>query len=316
MEGTLSQQPDLHGGRPRLFAMVTTHKSRDYTPIAISSFLAVTPLRPSDRFILISNDDPEIGSVVAGERRVELISNPEPRGFAENANAMIERALETGSDLIFMNNDVVFFDGWLAPLVGRDDAILSPLSNREVQYAVTVAVVASQHIAQTSVLRAPMELDEYRASPHLFAAIAETHRKSAHGTMPVIVLPFYCIRLPLPVLRSIGKFDTRFGPAGGEDYDYCFRAWLGGYSVEFELGSYLLHFWGKSTSEPGGGPLYDRGFLPAFKEKWGEALFKWVFEEDGTLVDANPEAFQFRERRDLGGVVRTLAPGNPRIHIP
>ena len=316
MESTPTQRSLAPRGRPRLFAMVTTRKSRDYTPTAIQTFLSTTPLRSEDRLVLISNDDPEGLAAFRGESRVELVSNPQPKGFAENANVMIDEALRTGSDLFFMNNDVVFFDRWLEPLLGRDDIVLSPLSNREVQYVASVVVVATKHVADTTVVKAPMQLEEYQRFPRMFDAIVEAHKKSSFGLLPVIVLPFFCIRLPLPVLRRVGKFDTRFGVAGGEDYDYCFRLWLAGIPVSFELNSYLLHFWGKSTTTDDVGPAYDQEFLSIFKEKWGEKLFSVVLHESSKPIDEDPVARSCRERQDMAGIVRALQTKENEIFLP
>lgn len=316
MEPTPANRSLASEGRPRLFAMVTTRRSRDYTPIAIRTFLSTTPLRPEDRLILISNDDPDGVAAFASESRVHVVSNPQPKGFAENANAMIEEALRTGSDLFFMNNDVVFFDQWLEPLLGRDDIVLSPLSNREVQYAASIVVVSTGHVAETTVLKIQMRLEEYQQTPRLFDAIVEAHRKSSVGLIPVIVMPFFCVRIPLPVLQRVGKFDTRFGVAGGEDYDYCFRLWLAGIPVSFQLSSYLLHFWGKSTTVDGLGPVYDQGFLPIFKEKWGEKLFSLVLEERSKPIDDDPVAKSCRDRGDIAGIVRALQAKENDIFLP
>jgi len=150
---------------------------------------------------------------------------------------MITEALATASDLFFMNNDVIYTDDWLTPLLGNDRAILSPVSNREVQYAGSAVVVSTQHVATTMVLKAPMDLSEYLESPRMFQALAEAHRKTGSGYLPLLVFPFFCVKLPLPVLQSVGKFDEAFGRAGGEDYDYALRAWLAGFEVKLALKS-------------------------------------------------------------------------------
>jgi GT2 family glycosyltransferase len=298
--------------RPRLFAMVTTLKSRDYTPYALESFLETTPLRDCDSVVLISNDDPKAAQLIPSHsRNIELINNSSPRGFAANANEMISRALVTQSDLLFMNNDIIYSDNWLLPLLGNDHTILSPLSNREVQYAGSAVVVASQHVATTMVLKAPMELSEYLESPRMFQALAEAHRKTAgDGYLPMLVFPFFCVKLPLPVLQGVGKFDETFGRAGGEDYDYALRAWLAGFELKVALGSYLLHFWGKSTWTAKDGSThpqsYDTSFLQRFEEKWGGALFRYTLQENDSDVTANPELAELRRVGNLSALVSKL----------
>jgi hypothetical protein len=307
--------------RPRLFAMVTTLASREYTTYALQTFFETTPLRDSDTVVLISNDDPNAAALVPSNARgLRLIINPSPQGFAANANQMIAQALATRSDLFFMNNDIIFADDWLIPLLGHDRTILSPVSNREVQYAGSAVVVSSQHVATTMVLKAPMELSEYLASPRMFQALAEAHRKTGSGYLPLLVFPFFCVKLPLPVLETVGKFDEIFGRAGGEDYDYALRAWLAGFDVKLALGSYVLHFWGKSTWTAGSGlpqpPSYDTSFLQRFEEKWGSSLYRYTLQENDSEVATNPDLLALRKSGNLSQLIARMMKQSIPIHIP
>ena len=296
--------------RSKIFAMVTTLKSREYTSHGVRTFFENTELNESDRFILINNDDPNTAEFQPKlGQRLELINNPEPLSFAANANQMIDLALASSSDLYFMNNDVIFSENWLTPLaMGDDKTILSPVSNREVQYAGTAVVVASKHVANTMILKAPMELSEYLASPKMFHALAEAHSKTASGYLPLVVFPFFCVKLPLDVLRVVGKFDLSFGRAGGEDYDYALRAWLAGFECKLALGSYLLHFWGRSTWAGGAQSesSYDKGFLKIFEEKWGNALFQFALQENDSAIRSNPELNKLRQAGKLGELIKRL----------
>ncbi|MFN4896562.1 MAG: glycosyltransferase family 2 protein [Pseudomonadota bacterium] len=312
-----SQRPT----RSRLFAMVTTVSSRDYTPYALQSFFEMTPLTDTDSFILISNDDPDAGNLIpSNARQLTLRINDTPLSFARNANQMIALALSSKSDLFFMNNDVIYSDNWLNPLIGHDRSILSPLSNREVQYAGSAVVVSSKHVATTMVLKAPMDLSEYLASPRMFQALAEAHRKTGSGYLPLLVFPFFCVKLPLLVLEAVGKFDETFGRAGGEDYDYALRAWLAGFDVKLALGSYLLHFWGKSTWTAKGDAAqsesYDTGFLRRFEEKWGSPLFRYTLQENDSEVLANPELLALRQSGNMGALVSQMMKQPVQIKIP
>jgi hypothetical protein len=232
---------------------------------------------------------------------------------------MIALALEEKMDLFFMNNDIIFTDNWLAPLVGHDHSILSPVSNREIQYAGSTIVTQTKEVASLVVTDAPMALEDYLASPRMYLAIAEAHRKISHGSLKLLVFPFFCVKLPLSVMQRVGKFDEGFGRAGGEDYDYCFRAWLAGFDVKMELSSYLIHFWGKSTwssKEHTSSTSYNTDFLEIFRAKWGDALFQYALKENDALATAHPEARALRDAGDLGGMVRVLMEHPVDIHIP
>src|SRR5262245_2991416 len=117
----------------RVFAMITTQHSWEYTGHALESFFRTTRLEPGEKLALIDND----GSVskVRGlpNPAVEVIANPAPKSFAANGNMMIERAAAAKADLFFLNNDLIFTEGWLEPLLITQPALLSPLSNREVR---------------------------------------------------------------------------------------------------------------------------------------------------------------------------------------
>jgi hypothetical protein len=302
--------PPLLDGPPRLFAMVTTLKSRGYTPYALHSFFDTTALRSQDRFVLINNDDPALDELAAPYKaHISVEHNSSPRSFAANANSMISQAVDSGMDLFFMNNDIIFTDNWLAPLTGNPKTILSPISNREVQYAGSTIIPKTQEVTQLVVTEAPMALEDYLSAPRMYQAIAESHQKIASGLMRLIVFPFFCVRLPLAVMQRVGKFDEGFGRAGGEDYDYCLRAWLSGFDVHMALASYLIHFWGKSTWSSDSQqqtPSYNTDFLEVFRAKWGEALFQYTLRENDSLIKAHAEAARLRDTGDLGGMVRVL----------
>jgi GT2 family glycosyltransferase len=312
-------------GPPRLFAMVSTAKSRAYTPHALKSFFETTTLRPNDSFVLINNDDEALPAEVAPiQQSLTLISHEQPRSFAANANLMIERALSQQADLFFMNNDIIFTDNWLAPCVGHPQTILSPISNREVQLAGSVVVVKTNHVADTAITGAPMELQEYLRSPRMFQALVEAYAKVANGLLKLIVFPFFCVRLPLAVMQRVGKFDEGFGRAGGEDYDYCLRAWLAGFDVQMAVGSYLIHFWGKSTwsaQDPTSRTpeaiqrSYNTDFLEIFKQKWGEPLFQFVLQENDEFIRHNPQASTLRNAGNLSQLVKLMMARPVDIYI-
>lgn len=304
-------------GRPRLFAMVTMAKSREYTRHALRSFFATTALREIDRVVLINNDDPNAREICEPFTGLEFRVREAPQGFAANVNSMIEEALASGADLYFLNNDIIFSDGWELPMLESDRSICAPISNREVEYAGSVVVPKTQVIQQLFVFHGPMTLEQYLEAPRMFDAIADAHRRASTGKMRVIVFPFYCVKLPLPVLQSVGKFDESYGVAGGEDYDYCLRAWLAGFDVHMTLGSILLHFWGKSTWSSGKEVDcdYNKAFLEIFRAKWGEPLYRFVLCEDDSLIRAHPRAEELRQSGDLKGMIEQVMRPGVRLRI-
>ena len=285
--------------------MITTKSSAKYTPVALESFFETTPFSVEDKFLLIDNDGGYSLPPVFADR-VALERNPAPRGFAENMNRGIELALAHGWDLVLLNNDLVLTEGWFQALLRDRNAISSPLSNREVRY--------NTPSFNTDTV---MTLEEYQKNPKGLKDLVTAHRHAAEGLMRVIVLPFFCVRLPHQVLKTLGLLDVEFGKGGGEDYDYCLRAWLAGFSVKFALQSYVLHFGGKSsyagaeTKEQQDSREF--GFRVHFGYKWGESLLRLCLFEDREIIVAGDDLDQLIQSGQHSEAIRRLI-GNR--HIP
>ena len=272
-----------------VFGMVSTANSLSYTLPALESFFRSTPLAPEDHFFLIDND----GSFTTDSARFpccEVLRNPAPLGFAANGNQLLERCRERGADLFFLNNDVIFTKEWLTPLLNPDPRILSPLCNREVQYASSVMVMKTSHVASLFVCNVGMTLADYTGNEAALEAIAEANRRQVSGFLRVYVLPFFCVKIPYCVQQAVGRFDESFGTGGGEDYDYCLRAYLAGFEVGYALGSFNLHFGGKSTWAVADAAeeqlAREAQFRAVFREKWGPELHDMILREDGGVAPA------------------------------
>ena len=255
------------------YGMVNTSRSSAYTLPALQSFFRHTPLGPDDRFFLFDNDGDF--DLPPGFDRVEVIRNPEPRGFAANVNQVIVRARETGADVIFPNNDVIFTKGWLEPLIQRDDAILLPLCNQFRLYG------------HGSLQLAPaMDLDEYLGKDEDLDRIVEQHGREIDVDFAnTLHMSFFCFRIPNRIHSEIGLFDEKFGRGGGEDVDYRIRAHLAGYEVMMAAKSYLLHFMGKSTWRGGEDAEQikrrNATYVDYFTQKWGADLARvFLFSAD------------------------------------
>jgi GT2 family glycosyltransferase len=248
------------------FGMITTRNSAFYTGPALESFFRCTEFGPDDRFVLIDNDGDYV--LPDGFPRVELVRPAAPRGFAANVNDILRRALEMRTDAAVLNNDIVFTPGWWLPLTERQDAVVLPMCNQQVQYTIGDRVV----------FRAALDWDDYAGNETALLAAADYHRvHTPPGTYrDELRVSLYCFRVPLPVLDRIGLFDESFGRGGGEDSDYILRARLAGYGVVWGGGSFVLHFAGKSTwrsgeqrAETGG---REERYVARFQAKWGRDL--------------------------------------------
>ncbi len=300
-------------GRSRLFAFISTARAREYTPHSVRTFLENTPIRVSDKVVVINNDDPD-PLPLPSHPQLESITHSAPLGFAHNANLMIDHALSEERDLYLLNNDLIFSREWLEPFSEQTDAIVVPSSNQDSQYAGTIVIPTQGQVCAMLVLSASMHLQTYLESPHLFDAIAHTHRTKSGGYLGLVTAPFFCVKIPLSILKQVGKFDTSFGRAGGEDYDYSLRAWKAGFPTVRATRSFLLHFGGRSTwnlSTPTDertdyDPLYDTSFVNIFKKKWGEPLTELIFKANVGSLQSYPGAEDALKRLDIRALISLL----------
>lgn len=275
----------------RIFGMVSTEASRDYTPIAINSFLRYTELSAWDRFFLIDND----GSYAHQEvpAKIERLTNMLPRSYAANANHILQLAAShrakqqsilgatCTADVFLLNNDLAFTEGWIEPLLEHEKALVSPISNREKQYSM-YGLTLDRTLASDDLLGKESALE----------LIAKHHKEHNAGVLPVLWLPFFCIKIPLQVYSLLGPLDETFGRGGGEDNDYCVRAILAGIPILYANQSYILHFNGKSTwdgaESPDATELRCKLFRQHFGRKWGEEMVALLIDHDLSVVEGSP----------------------------
>lgn len=285
--------------KSKVFGMVTTSKSASYTPHALSSFFEHTTLESGDQFLLIDNNGDYDATQLVTHPLVDLCRNEQPRSFAANMNQALDLAMAKQADLYFLNNDLIFSAGWIEPLLLDQPEILSPLSNREVQFQTNDFVTTMS-----------MMLADYLGQEKEFQVLASEYRKQANGYYNVAVLPFFCVKVPYSILKVVGRLDESFGKGGAEDYDYCLRAILAGFKIKYALTSYVLHFGGKS-SWSGAETRAEQDerellFRTMFAIKWGEALLRLFFFEDSTVLDAYPELKGEVERGNHKKIVQAL----------
>lgn len=260
--------------------MVTTSASHRYTQHALETFFQRTTVAAQDRFLLVDNDATFDASSLSNYPSVELRALAQPQSFAQNANMAMREA--RGAALVLLNNDLIFTSGWREPLYCRNDAILSAVSNNELNYRTNHGWTLERF----------MDLEQYLGHEAELEVIAAVNAKQQSGLRPAMAFPFFCVSLPAPVYERIGFFDETFGPGGGEDVDYILRAHLAGIPVSYALQSFILHFQGKSTwrgaETADETSRRDETYFKAFEAKWGgeltEIFLRWSF----TALNAQP----------------------------
>ena len=219
-----------------IVGMTTTKRSNTYTSYALRSFFKHTPEDLYSNVILIDNDKTFVDKEFTDHPRITFHTRETPVGYAANANLIIEEAKKAQADVLICNNDIIFTDGWIQPLLVPTNAIVLPVSNAQFPY---------QHGDFS--LKLSMSLNDYLGNEKLFEEIVDLHKKRNGGYKIVHTCPFYCVRIPHSVYSTVGNFDESFGPAFWEDTDYIVRTYRQGIPLVMSLGSFILHFYGKST---------------------------------------------------------------------
>jgi hypothetical protein len=279
------------------FGMVTTRHSHAYTEHALRSFFQTTPFGPDDRFFLIDNDGTYLPS--CDNARITLLRNGQPVGFAANVNQVLRRAREQHADLFFLNNDLIFTAHWLDPLLIGLPVLLSPVSNAQQPFDVNGWKCGPA-----------LDLPDYLGHEGALGEVVRRHQATVRGYVPVLCLPFFCIKIPYTVQGAVGELDERFGAGGGEDWDYCLRCHLAGFRVLYALDAVVLHFMGKSTwrgAESRAQTLARQEiYHRAFREKWGPQLLETIEHDPGNGLPVDGRLAEEWRRGNFRRVVEQL----------
>jgi GT2 family glycosyltransferase len=284
------------------FAMVTTRSSAEYTPHALRSFFAHTPLEKDDRFFLIDNDGGFEASGIS-HPCITLVRNPAPLGWAANVNPILRQAAAHGADICLLNNDVIFTPNWFGPLAIAAPAMVSSVSNFQFPYQ-----------TPDFVCEKVMDLADYLGHEKQFDAIAAEHAHAHRKLILQFTVWLFCIRIPLAVYQAVGPLDESFGRGGGEDMDYCLRCHLAGFPVCFATESFVLHFVGKSTWRGGedaaAKAAREQAYRAAFVGKWGRRLAELAIDQNLAIVKSDPALEAAYARRDFRFLVEAIRGGN------
>lgn len=186
--------------------------------------------------------------------RVEVIANPENRGFPTACNQGLKAA--RGDYLVLLNNDAVVTDGWLDQLTalaesGPQMGLVGPMSN----YV------------------SPPQLVEDVTYPDLDAMhrFAARWRNEHLGTWRTVEkLSGFCLLMKRRVLETIGGLDERFGLGFFDDDDLALRARRAGFELAVACDLFVHHFGSRTFAGAG----IDAEALLAenearFAAKWG-----------------------------------------------
>ena len=285
-------------GLMNVFAMVSTEKSAEYTPYALKSFWEFTKIGADDEFYLIDNDGHFDKSILKDYPLVKLKTNDAPKSFAENVNQIMSYAQTKQADIYFLNNDLIFTEGWFEPIDKIKIGIISPVSNGEFQYKMDGFELL--HF---------LSLEDYNSNKDKIAKIISKHKSTESGRLRVLMFPFFAVKITYQAYSKIGILDESFGKGGAEDGDYCLRAHLKDVPIRFVKDSYLIHFSGRSTWQVESQEDEEArrfAYEDVFTRKWGAKLSRLAVLYDWGFLKEHKEAQVAFDSGDMKKVVQLL----------
>ena len=245
---------------PVYYCMVSTHNSEEYTDLAINSFFRNTQFREQDKFFLIDNDGKY--QLTQNRDKITIISNHQPKTFAENMNFVMKLAFIDKSDFFGLNNDLFFTENWNKNF-GTRKSISVPLCNQKLTGEFGDLKIKSA-----------MNINDFGGKENELNEFVKTIDPQKVNINKEI-LGFHCFHIPYEVLSKVGFFDEKF-VNGAEDIDYRLRAYDLGFDMDVNCSSYLLHFYGKSTWRSGETKdstlTREKNYRKYFEKKWGKSV--------------------------------------------
>ena len=245
---------------PVYYCMVSTHNSEEYTDLAINSFFRNTQFREQDKFFLIDNDGKY--QLTQNRDKITIISNHQPKTFAENMNFVMKLAFIDKSDFFGLNNDLFFTENWNKNF-GTRKSISVPLCNQKLTGEFGDLKIKSA-----------MNINDFGEKENELNEFVKTIDPQKLN-IDKQILGFHCFHIPYEVLSKVGFFDEKF-VNGAEDIDYRLRAYDLGFDMDVNYSSYLLHFYGKSTWRSGETKdstlTREKNYRKYFEKKWGKSV--------------------------------------------
>ena len=252
-----------------IFGLITNSRENNYCLETIRTFLQNTNLNPEDLFYVIDNDCEFELPESLNFANLRIIRNTYPKSKVCNWNKIVDFALNNKANAIFLGNKLIFTPGWFEKISRIPNAIVSPVSNREIQYS-----------ADNLRLGKRLSMKAYLHYRSCLPFLLREQHKLFSGIEPILAFPFFSAFIPNQILAEVGYFDEQYGNSPGADLDYCLRTSLRDYKICYALEAMILQL-----SEVNTLPKLETNSTKSdtnallFENKWGKALTKIVIDQ-------------------------------------
>jgi GT2 family glycosyltransferase len=198
--------------------------------------------------------------------RITVITNAPGRGFAGACNA--GAAAAAGEYLIFLNNDTVPEDGWLAALAAYAQA-----------HPAAGIIGAKLLYPDDSIQHAGVAIGYDRYPRHIYVGFPSTH-PAVNKSRQFQAVTAACLLIRRTLWEELGGFDTGYRN-GWEDVDLCLRARVAGAEVHYCHESVIYHL--ESVSRDVRAPD-ERANRERYEARWKETIvpddLQYYIEDD------------------------------------
>ncbi len=259
----------LRDTAPRASVIVVTYNNLALTRLCLESIVRNSDY-PNYEVIVVDNnstdDTPEyLRRLAAQHSHIQIVLNPENRGFAAANNQGIERS--TGERLVLLNNDTVVPPGWLSRLLRHleDPSIgmVGPVTNftgNEARVAVDYQTLGEMEVFAEELMWANS------------GCVADIH-----------MLAMFCVAFRRDTHEKIGSLDEQFGIGMFEDDDYSLRVKKRNLRVVCAADVFVHHFGQAAFKELIADGTYDPLFTEnrrRFESKWS---VRWAPHKNAPL---------------------------------
>lgn len=247
-------KPCFHVEKNLVSLIILTLNNLEYTRQCLESIRRYTP-QPHEIIVVDNGSTDGTVEFLQSQPDVRLIQSDENLGFALGNNRGLLEA--RGNYIVFLNNDVVVTEGWLARLIACAESnprvgIVGPRSN---------------YVAGYQLVRDVPYGEDMERMQEFAREWSHSHEGQWEDTARVIG---FCMLVKREVIEAIGGFDPIFGLGNFEDDDFCIRAQIAGFKIKIAHDVFVHHFGSQTFRREN---IDYRGLMLAnwerFKAKWG-----------------------------------------------